>query len=313
MSLTPGDSYACEFVTSSPTTLAAANADSLPVATANRNGADDSAFTLTVANLATGRYKVTGTVPAGYAAGDTVSVSVAATVGGVAGVGVVDAFVLDGYRLADLVGGVLPDVDAGVAGGLTVVGGAPPAGTDSGGVVISGVAAYCSADQFLTFYDWRSVGKLLEDLEAAGTPTLTSRTAVAGSSALALVLQRASGKVEKACFKGGRYTAADLIALGATNAGIELAGTVADLAMWEVFKRRPDRDAKKPEACGYAEQVLAQLADGEMIWPLQQVADAGHLNSETIDPRDVEARNDRTVAADRYFGMRNDRERPYRR
>lgn len=87
----PGDSIAFTFATASPTTGAAADADSTPTATATRNGADDGAFSLTVTNLATGRYKVTGTVPA-YTAGDLVEIAVAATVGGVAGVAKVAEF-----------------------------------------------------------------------------------------------------------------------------------------------------------------------------------------------------------------------------
>jgi hypothetical protein len=71
------------------------NADSLPVATANRNGADDDAFVLAVANLDAGRYKVSGTIPSGYAGADVLNVSVAATVGGVAGKAVIDTQVIE--------------------------------------------------------------------------------------------------------------------------------------------------------------------------------------------------------------------------
>lgn len=98
----PGDGYCKEFVTSDPATGAARDADSLPAATANRNGADDGAFALAVARLDTGRYKVTGTIPSGYASGDVVNVSVAATVNAVAGKAVIDTFVLDGKRVSDL-------------------------------------------------------------------------------------------------------------------------------------------------------------------------------------------------------------------
>jgi hypothetical protein len=98
----PGDAYYKEFVTSSPATGAAVNADSLPVATANHNGADDSGFALTVTNVDTGRYKITGTVPGGYAKGDVFNVSVAATVGGVAGKAVVDTQQIDSKRIGDL-------------------------------------------------------------------------------------------------------------------------------------------------------------------------------------------------------------------
>lgn len=102
MSYKPNDAYYGEFTTSRFDTGAAVNADSLPVATATRNGTDDPTFSLTVANIDTGRYKVTGTIPGGYAKGDTVQISIAATVNSVAGKGVIDSFVLDSKRVGDL-------------------------------------------------------------------------------------------------------------------------------------------------------------------------------------------------------------------
>lgn len=85
----PGGAYYGEFTTADATG-AATDATGTPVATANHNGTDDATFTLTVAKIDAGRYKVTGTVPAGYAVGDQFSVSIAATVGGVAAKAVVD-------------------------------------------------------------------------------------------------------------------------------------------------------------------------------------------------------------------------------
>lgn len=96
----PGATYYGQFTTCDASS-GAADADATPVAAATRNGVDDAAFVLTVTNLATGRYKVTGTVPAGYAIGDVVQISVAATVNGVAGVAIVDAFAI-GDEIGDL-------------------------------------------------------------------------------------------------------------------------------------------------------------------------------------------------------------------
>lgn len=87
----PGDSYYGEFTTSNFSTGAAADADSLPSATATKNGTDDVSFTLTCAKIDTGRYKITGTIPA-YSVGDRVQISVAATVDSVAAKAVVDNF-----------------------------------------------------------------------------------------------------------------------------------------------------------------------------------------------------------------------------
>jgi len=83
----PGDSLRKEFVTSHPANGQAVDADSLPVAVLLRNGTIDDAVDVTV-TLDTdfdGAYTATCTIPSGYAAGDTISIRVAATVAGVAG------------------------------------------------------------------------------------------------------------------------------------------------------------------------------------------------------------------------------------
>jgi hypothetical protein len=115
MPIPSGASYYGEFVTSNPSTGSAQNADSLPVATATHNGADDATFTLTVTNLATGRYKITGTVPGGYSSGDYVQISVAATVNTIAGVAVIDNFTIGALALtaAQIATGIFQDTTAG--------------------------------------------------------------------------------------------------------------------------------------------------------------------------------------------------------
>ena len=93
MSLTynAGANYYSEFTTQRFDTGAITDADSLPTATATKNGVDDGAFTLTCAKLSTGRYKITGTVPS-YTLNDVVQVSVLATVNSIPGGGIVDQF-----------------------------------------------------------------------------------------------------------------------------------------------------------------------------------------------------------------------------
>lgn len=97
----PGDTYYGMFVTEYPP-VGAITADELPVATMNRNGVDDGAVSLTVSELHTGHYKVTGTIPETYEAGDTVHVSVSADVQTIPVVIVVDSFVLDSARIGDI-------------------------------------------------------------------------------------------------------------------------------------------------------------------------------------------------------------------
>lgn len=60
-----------------------ANADSLPTAKLAHNGTDDNTVTLVVANLDAGRYKVSGTIPLTYVAGDSIAVTVSATISSV--------------------------------------------------------------------------------------------------------------------------------------------------------------------------------------------------------------------------------------
>ena len=90
----PSDGYYSGFVTASPATGAATNADALPVATAGFSGPGAGSMPLTVTNLDTGRYRITGMIPPGRVKGDVLVVSVAATVGGVAGKAIVGSHVL---------------------------------------------------------------------------------------------------------------------------------------------------------------------------------------------------------------------------
>lgn len=90
-----GDTYHGKIFTTNPATGAAANADSaLPVATASHNGTDDGSFALTVTNKATGEYDVSGVVPVGYVAFDTVNITATAIVGGLTGKSCIGSFTI---------------------------------------------------------------------------------------------------------------------------------------------------------------------------------------------------------------------------
>lgn len=91
----PGMTFVGQFCTQRFDTGTATDADSLPVATASKNGTDDAGFVLTVANIDTGRYRVTGTIPLTYVTEDVVHVSVVAVVNGVSGKAVVGEFVIE--------------------------------------------------------------------------------------------------------------------------------------------------------------------------------------------------------------------------
>lgn len=102
------DTYIGQFTTSDPTS-GATNADSLPTADAFQNGTLDAAFTLTVQNISTGSYKITGTVPVGYVTGDRVWVEVTAVVGGATWKAEVDHFQV-GTPAAETVAALMAEV-----------------------------------------------------------------------------------------------------------------------------------------------------------------------------------------------------------
>jgi hypothetical protein len=95
------------FTTSSPTTGAATNADSLPTGAIYINGTVNAAA-VTITNIDAGRYKAAVTLPA-LSAGDVVDLSISATVGAVAGKGVVWSAVGITKRVSELVDAVAPD------------------------------------------------------------------------------------------------------------------------------------------------------------------------------------------------------------
>lgn len=100
MFVKPSDTVTVQFTTQTPTTGAAANADSLPTGVLVKNG-DDTAETVTVTNVSTGVYKAAVTIPSSYAAGDEVQLRIAATVASVAGKAVVWGAEVDTARVSE--------------------------------------------------------------------------------------------------------------------------------------------------------------------------------------------------------------------
>lgn len=103
MFVKPNQSFSTTFTTQTPSTGAATNADSTPTAVAYKNGTVDAGFVLTVATTGTtGHYKVTGTVPVGYAAGDMFDVMVTAIMATVTGRQSIGTWQVDTKRNSDL-------------------------------------------------------------------------------------------------------------------------------------------------------------------------------------------------------------------
>jgi hypothetical protein len=89
--------YSGTFTIADPTTGDAINADSLPTATAFKNGVTN-AISLTVANISTGHYLVTSAATfgaSGFAVDDKVDILVSATVLTIAAKAIIHKFILD--------------------------------------------------------------------------------------------------------------------------------------------------------------------------------------------------------------------------
>lgn len=142
MGIAAGSAYYTGFTTQRADTCEVTDLDAspAPVATATKNGIDDAAFVLTITKLDTGRYKVTGTVPATYAAGSIVLISVSGSVNSIAGKAIIDGFVIEDTPVFAGSGSVTVDHNYGSADALRL--------TDSGGIGVDGaiVRAYLKAD-----------------------------------------------------------------------------------------------------------------------------------------------------------------------
>jgi len=159
-----GQAVVTEFATAHPATGAATDADALPTGTLTVNGVDDAAV-VTVANVTTGRYKASVTLPT-LAAGDCVAIIIAATVDGIAGTDKVWEAIADTARISEVNAAVV-DVDTEIAALVTAV------ITNAAGVDIAAdiIALKAVADAV----------KLITDTLTAASITVTSPVAESGT------------------------------------------------------------------------------------------------------------------------------------
>jgi hypothetical protein len=173
----------------------------------------------------------------------------------------------------------------------------------------SAATSFCTAAQFVSFYDWRPFSQLLSDTDVP----LSSAAAVQASPALATILQGASGKVEMATSIGNRYQPSDLTTLAGTttNMAAKLARLVADIAAEECYRRRVDGKVPPLEQFKEASETLTALAEGAAIFGFIETMNAGVLADQVEVAGNVEARNMITFQAARLFGRRANRNDPY--
>lgn len=166
---------------------------------------------------------------------------------------------------------------------------------------VSSLSPYCSNAQFLDRYDVRTIAELIQDTDES-----LDVAQVTASARLEKLLMEASGQLEAAALLGGKYTPADLNALTG-NMGQWIAGIVADLAAPKVIGRRFMEFGEFQKRLEQAGKVLEALADGRLIFGLQENIDAGMIDDHVETASDVEARKMITYQASKYFGTRANR------
>lgn len=166
---------------------------------------------------------------------------------------------------------------------------------------ISSATSYASAADLINCHDEAAIGDWAALLNA---PRLTAAQ-ILTNEVVSDALLAASGRVEAACFRGGRYTPTNLGEL--TGASLKfLKRLVCHLAFYELAVRRIP-DPKK--VAGYEDAVLLldALNKGEMIFGLQEAADAGTISAKVDLQYDSAGQANRvTEIAGRLFGQRMD-------
>jgi len=164
---------------------------------------------------------------------------------------------------------------------------------------ISSATSYATAADLINFHDVEKIGDLATDNRVRLTPLQ-----ILTDTKVAATLLRASGEVEMSCYRGGRYTPTALAALTGASAAA-LKGLVCDLAYYHLAKRRVPNPENSP---GYkdAREMLVALTNGDLVFGLQQVADAGVMNMVDTSTNRNGIYNRPTDIARRFFGRRMD-------
>jgi hypothetical protein len=148
----------------------------------------------------------------------------------------------------------------------------------------SSSTSYLSAVTFLQLRDVLTTGDLTRDDGVQNTASELVTDPI-----LALVLQVASGQVEAACVAGQRYMPADLQALVAAggNGAAYLWSIIADIAAFELAKRRWRFSGDVAKSYERATKLLDSLRSGENVLPFLEAEKAGDADTTYFDPSDV--------------------------
>lgn len=138
--------------------------------------------------------------------------------------------------------------------------------------------AYASIANLLARYDRRDIVALVSDSEHAALALDLST-----DPAITTALADASGDIEAALLRGGRYTTDDLDALTGNSASL-LQRMTCDITMQYLMQRRPDRNPDRLEKQQDLSRAhLRRLAKGEDIFDIDAVVDAGQQDMAGAD------------------------------
>lgn len=166
---------------------------------------------------------------------------------------------------------------------------------------LSSSTPYATVADLLARYDARTVGDLAGDAGSRVSAADLADANTAGGANVAAALADASGQIEAACLRGGRYLPADLAALTGMSAK-RLVRLTCRVTMLLLMERRPD--SKWPEWAKDVEAELDRVAKGERVFGLREVVDASVMGE--VVPPDAQPgpRPALSEVARRVFGRR---------
>lgn len=166
------------------------------------------------------------------------------------------------------------------------------------------MSSYATVADLHDYFDWREIGDMISDDKDQISAADQRDTANVYGARIAKLLSRASGEIEGALLKGGRYTAADLSGLTGNSAAM-LAGIVCEFVVLYLHERRP---FYKPEVLEKLREStrarLKYLGSGDDIFgSVTKAVDAG---MPTVDGPSTQDYIDLNLLPDRikYFPRR---------
>jgi len=144
--------------------------------------------------------------------------------------------------------------------------------------------AYASSTDLTARYDERDIADLASD---SGTP----ESDLANSAIVQAALDDASGDVDAALLKGGRYTATQLSGLTG-NSLAKLKRITCEIAMHYLMERRPDFSPERAEQLEIRrKRHLERLRKGEDVFGLDPAIEAGAPSHQELTTADYQNLN----------------------